>query len=155
MGNVETKRGCPGRCIYCADPVAKGRCVRCRPPAEVADEIEALLAQGVGVLHFCDGEFNLPPQHALAICEEIIARGLGDRLQWYCYATVDPFPADLAWAMRRAGCVGVNFGADSGCDRMLAILNRGYERKAIRRAVDYCRRVGITVMADLLIGGPG
>ena len=155
MGNLETKRGCPNACIYCADPLAKGRAARCRDPRQVADEVEALLAQGVDVLHLCDAEFNIPPDHALAVCEAIIARGLGDRVRWYCYATVRGFSAELADAMRRAGCVGVNFGVDTGCDRMLAALGRNYRRDAIRDAVGFCRRTGVAVMLDLLIGGPG
>ncbi len=155
MGSIETKRGCPEKCIYCADPLAKGRIIRCRPAGQVADEIESLLGQGVDILHLCDGEFNIPSQHAMAVCEEMIARKLGDRVRWYCYASVEPFSAELATEMRRAGCVGINFGADSGCNRMLAALGRTYDREDIQRTVRYCRGAGISVMLDLLIGGPG
>jgi radical SAM superfamily enzyme YgiQ (UPF0313 family) len=155
MGGVETKRGCPSKCLYCADPIAKGNVVRLRPPAQVADEIENLLDQEVDVLHMCDAEFNMPPQHAVVVCEEMIARRLGDRVKWYCYATVQPFSDEFADIMRQAGCVGINFGVDSGCDRMLATLKRGYRREAIAEAVQACRAVGITVMLDLLVGGPG
>ncbi len=155
MGNVETKRGCPGRCIYCADPLGKGVRSRCRPPAEVADEVEALCTQGVDVLHICDSEFNLPAEHALAVCEEMTRRGLGRNVRWYCYAAISPFTERLAHAMRGAGCVGINFGADSACDRMLAALGRHYTRVEIGQAVRACRAAGITVMLDLLLGGPG
>jgi tryptophan 2-C-methyltransferase len=155
MGNVETKRGCPGRCIYCADPLGKGNRARPRSPLEVADEIESLIRQGVDVLHVCDSEFNMPPAHARSVCDEIIRRGLGARVRWYCYAAVTPFSESLAMRMRQAGCVGINFGADSGCDRMLAVLGRGYRSDAIGHAVTACRRAGIAVMLDLLIGGPG
>ncbi len=155
MGNIETKRGCPAKCIYCADPVAKGHNVRCRPATQVADEVESLLRQSVDVLHLCDGEFNIPPAHAIAVCEEMIRRRLGERVRWYCYAAVHPFPAELADLMRQAGCVGVNFGVDSGCDRMLALLKRGYKREAIRETVYHCRKAGLRIMLDLLIGGPG
>lgn len=155
QGNVETKRGCPMSCIYCADPVAKGRKVRCRPPAQVADEVESLLRQGVDVLHLCDGEFNIPPEHALEVCREMIRRGLGQRVRWYVYCSPHPFSDELALAMKQAGCAGINFGSDSGCDRMLAALGRSYRRDAIREAVIACRAAGILVMLDLLIGGPG
>ncbi len=155
QGNVETKRGCPMPCIYCADPVAKGRRVRCRPPAQVADEVESLVRQGVEVLHLCDGEFNIPAEHALAVCREMIERKLGERVRWYVYCSPHPFSDELAMAMRQAGCVGVNFGSDSGCDRMLAALGRSYRRDAIREAVRSCKTAGITVMVDLLLGGPG
>ncbi|MBI4581475.1 MAG: radical SAM protein [Planctomycetes bacterium] len=155
MGNLETKRGCPSKCLYCADPIAKGSVIRLRPPDQVADEVEALLDQGVDVLHLCDAEFNLPPQHATAVCKELNARCLGEQVRWYCYASVHPFDGGLAEAMRQAGCVGINFGVDSGCDRMLAVLKRSYRRDAIADAVAACRQAGITVMLDLLIGGPG
>ncbi|HON67169.1 MAG TPA: radical SAM protein, partial [Phycisphaerae bacterium] len=155
VGNLETKRGCPSKCLYCADPIAKGSMVRLRPPDQVADEVEALLDQGVDVLHICDAEFNLPPQHAMAVCQELVARQLGDRVRWYCYASVHPFSDELADMMRQAGCVGINFGVDSGCDRMLAALKRAYRREAIADAVQACRNAGITVMLDLLFGGPG
>lgn len=154
MGNIETKRGCPMPCIYCADPVARGAALRCRDPQQVADELDTLLACGIDVFHICDGEFNIPADHALAVCKAICARGLGERIRWYAYASIRPFSAELAEAMRRAGCVGINFGADSGCDRMLAALRRGYSRADIRQTVEYCRRAGITVMLDLLLGGP-
>lgn len=155
MGGVETKRGCPSKCLYCADPIAKGSITRLRPPAQVADEFENLLDQEVDAVHICDAEFNIPPQHAMAVCEELIARRLGDRVRWYCYATVSPFSDELADVMRQAGCVGINFGVDSGCDRMLATLKRGYRRDAVAEAVQACRNHGIAVMLDLLIGGPG
>lgn len=142
-------------CIYCADPVAKGRQVRCRPPAQVAEEVDSLLKQGVDVLHLCDGEFNIPYDHALAVCREMIRRGLGQRVRWYVYCSPHPFSDELALAMKQAGCVGINFGSDSGCDRMLAALGRSYRRDAIREAVRACKAVGITVMVDLLLGGPG
>lgn len=154
MGNVETKRGCPMPCIYCADPVAKGPRVRCRRPQEVADECAALLRQGVDVLHLCDGEFNIPPEHALAVCHELIERGLGERIKWYAYAGVKPFPVELAETMRRAGCVGINFGVDSGSDRMLAVLKRGFTKEDIARTVHACKQAGLIVMLDMLLGGP-
>ena len=155
MGSIETKRGCPGRCIYCADPLGKGAASRCRAPEEVAGECEALLAQGIDVLHLCDSEFNIPLHHARAVCEALVRRGLGRAIRWYCYAAIRPFPSDLAHAMRAAGCVGINFGADSACDRMLAALGRDYRREDVAETVAACRAAGITVMLDLLLGGPG
>jgi len=155
QGGIETKRGCAGRCIYCADPVAKGRRYRLRPPAQVANEAESLLAQGVDCLHTCDSEFNLPPDHALAVCEEFIRRGLGDRLRWYAYCSPGAMTPELAQAMRRAGCVGINFGADSGSDAMLGRLGRDYTAADVRRARELGRAASVTVMCDLLLGGPG
>ncbi|MFP4056034.1 MAG: B12-binding domain-containing radical SAM protein [Candidatus Brocadiia bacterium] len=151
----ETKRGCPRPCAYCADPVAKGTRVVARTPPQVADELEALLGQGVDVLHTCDAEFNVPPDHALAVCQALAARGLGERLRWYAYAVPDGFDEPLAEAMRRAGCAGIDFTADHADPAMLARLGRSHTAADLRRAAAACHRHGIPFMLDLLLGGPG
>ncbi|HOD81069.1 MAG: (Dimethylallyl)adenosine tRNA methylthiotransferase MiaB [Planctomycetes bacterium ADurb.Bin126] len=152
---LETKRGCPRSCAYCADPLAKGPRSRPRPPAEVADEAENLLAQGIDVLHLCDSEFNLPREHALAVCRELIARRLGEGLRWYVYLAVTPFDAELADAMARAGCAGINFTGDAAAGEMLAAYAQPHRRGDLERAVRLCREHRIAVMVDLLLGGPG
>lgn len=155
QGGFETKRGCSGRCIYCADPVAKGAHVRFRPPGAVADEIEHLLAQGVDVLHTCDGEFNISEQHALEICREVVRRGLGEKVRWYAYCSPVPFSQELARAMRTAGCVGIDFGADHGNEYMLKKLGRNFSPKDICAATRWAREESMAVMLDLLLGAPG
>jgi radical SAM superfamily enzyme YgiQ (UPF0313 family) len=152
---IETKRGCSRNCIYCADRLSKGTTNRTRNPAEVADEAESLLAQGIDVLHICDSEFNIPGEHAMAVCEEFTRRGLGRRLQWYTYMAVVPFDAALAGAMRKAGCVGIDFTGDSACPAMLKTYCQPHTAQDLALAVRLCRENGIKVMIDLLLGGPG
>ncbi len=152
---VETKRGCNRQCIYCADPLAKGPRLRGRDPVEVADEFESLLAQGVDVLHLCDAEFNLPPEHAAAVCDELIRRRLDRRVRWYAYLAVTPFDADLAARMARAGCVGINFTSDAASEAMLVTYRHLHRRDDLARAVRLCRENRIAVMLDMLLGGPG
>jgi radical SAM superfamily enzyme YgiQ (UPF0313 family) len=152
---LETKRGCNRNCIYCADPLAKGDRLRLRNPSEVADEVQSLLLQGIDVLHLCDSEFNVPRSHAYAVCEEFNRRSLGDKIRWYAYMSPVPFDADLAEAMAQAGCVGIDFTGDSGCESMLRTYHQQHSREDIAAAVKLCRLNNIAVMIDLLLGGPG
>ncbi|MHB9023146.1 MAG: B12-binding domain-containing radical SAM protein [Armatimonadota bacterium] len=155
QAGIETKRGCPGRCIYCADPLGKGRVCRLRPPEYVVREMRALVDQGVDCFHLCDAEFNMPLRHALDVCRAIIDSGLAERMSWYTYASPAPFTDELAGLMKSAGCLGINFGADHGDDVMLSALGRDYTAEDIRRTAEICHRHGITVMFDMLFGGPG
>jgi len=155
QSGFETKRGCPGLCTYCADPVAKGRQMRVRPPSDVVDELQALLDQGIDCLHTCDSEFNIPDDHAMAVCSEIIRRGLGGRIQWYAYCSPTPFSRELAGAMRRAGCAGIDFGADNGNRAMLRRLGRNFDPEDILNATSLARKEEMAVMLDLLLGSPG
>lgn len=123
------------------------------PPARVADEMEALSAQGVDCLHTCDCEFNLPIEHAGAVCDEIIRRRLP--MHWYAYASPAPFTPALARLMREAGCIGINFGVDSGSDAMLAALGHHFRAGDVRETARVCRQAGLSSMFDLMLGGPG
>jgi radical SAM superfamily enzyme YgiQ (UPF0313 family) len=152
---IETKRGCPCRCTYCADPLAKGKQIRVRVPKTVVDELEILLRMGINHIHTCDSEFNLPEWHAFAVCQEIIDRNLGDKLHWYAYCSPVPFSRELAKLMRLAGCTGINFGVDSGDEEMLRRLNRNFTPDDILHTARACQEAGITIMFDLLLGSPG
>lgn len=155
QAGFETKRGCNMDCIYCADPVSKGRRIRLLPPAAVVAELQALLSQGIDCFHTCDCEFNIPMEHAKAVCREIIRAGLGEKIRWYAYCSPAPFDDELAGLARRAGCAGIDFGADSGSNAMLARLGRHFSREDLVRTAGLCRAHGITFMYDLLLGGPG
>ncbi len=152
---LETKRGCNRNCIYCADPLAKGCKPRLRNPSEIADEVQSLLSQGIDVLHICDSEFNIPRSHAYSVCEEFIRRSLGDRVRWYTYMSPTPFDADLAEAMAQSGCVGIDFTGDSGSETMLRAYRQQHHKEDLAEAVRLCRQNKISVMVDLLLGGPG
>ena len=57
--------------------------------------------------------------------------------------------------MKRAGCVGIDFGVDSGDDDMLHRLGRDFTAEDLREVAHICHDEGIIFMYDLLIGGPG
>jgi tryptophan 2-C-methyltransferase len=155
QAGFETKRGCSMACIYCADPVSKGRRVRLRPPRMVAEELRRLLSMGIDAFHTCDCEFNLPLDHAREVCAAIMEAGLAERIRWYAYCSVVPFDAETAAVFRRAGCAGIDFGADSGNNGMLKRLGRDFRADDLARTAACCRAAGIPFMYDLLIGGPG
>ncbi|MFH1381705.1 MAG: radical SAM protein [Chloroflexota bacterium] len=155
MVGIETKRGCARRCIFCADPVAKGRTVRLRPPRIVVEEFQDLLDQGVNWFHLDDSEFNQPMSHARAVCQAIIDSGMGGKMRWYTYCSPAPFDRELARLMKQAGCAGINFGVDSLCDEQLSRLGRRYTVSDIRQLVRWLNKTGINYIFDLLIGGPG
>lgn len=155
MAAIETKRGCSRCCIHCVEPMAKGRRVRLRAPAHAVDEMETLVEQGVTAFHINDSEFNLSVGPAIAFCDEIVARGLQHEMSWYAYGMPAPFPDELAAAMKRAGCDGMNFGADSGDAGMLRRIRRTFTPRHIALAVETAKRHELPHMLELLVGFPG
>ncbi|WP_241495949.1 tryptophanase [Paraburkholderia monticola] len=152
---IETKRGCNRSCIYCVEPLIKGRTVRMREPDDVVAEMASLVEQGVNVFHINDSEFNLSVAHPLALCAAIVRHGLAGKIQWYAYGMPKPFPDELAAAMKAAGCVGMNFGVDSASETMLKILRRTFSAADIEHAVKTAKRHGLEHIIELLFGAPG
>ena len=152
---IETKRGCDGKCIYCADPLAKGRKIRMRNPIAVAEEIAELVSYGITAFHICDSEFNRPYFHCQEVLREFQRRGLGKKIELYSYMSPKPFDLDLAQLYSKAGGKGICFGVDSASEKMLKVLKRDHSIKDIENAVIFCKKAGIKVMLDLLLGAPG
>ena len=155
MVGFETKRGCNQTCHYCADPLGKGTKIRLRHPEDVASELKGLAEKGIFSFHTCDSEFNIPTDHALEVCKQFVRKKLGDKINWYAYASPFGFSRELALWMRKAGCRGINFGVDSGNSQMLKNLGRNHTPDDIREVARICHNHGFAFMLDLLLGGPG
>ncbi|MEJ2657741.1 MAG: radical SAM protein, partial [Desulfobacterales bacterium] len=151
----ESKRGCSLNCTYCPEPYIKGKAVRMRPPQNVAAELTDLYDRGINVFHTCDCEFNCPHFHAVQVSKAIINSGLGGKIKWYAYCTPENFTEELAKVMHKAGCVGIDFGADHGDDTMLRRLGHRYNSDDLTRIRDICLRHNIICMFDLILGSPG
>ena len=153
--SLQTKRGCPLRCDYCTYPIIEGRVGRAREPAAVVDELFAILEQQPSTSHvfMVDSVFNLPKGHAKAVCREMIARGV--TIPWTCYANPLGFDIELAELMAEAGCAGMEVGADSGSDEILARLRKGFTTEQIRSLHRLATQVEIPDCHTFILGTPG
>lgn len=152
---VQTKRGCGHNCIYCVVPNIEGRKVRLRAPSDIVDEMANLYETGVRRFFMCDSEFNDPEYHAAAICNEIISRGLADKITWQAYTSPAPFSPALAELMKRAGCDMILATFDHGCDAMLERMGKNFRADDIRKAVEAARYAELDAIYSLMLGGPG
>lgn len=154
MGNLQAKRGCPFECAYCTYPQIDGTSLRLRPPAAVVDELASMVEEAhIDEVFFVDDIFTWPENHAMGICEEIVARRL--RVGWTCFATPVGMTPKLAQAMKRAGCRGVEFGADAASPSILRALGKPFPQEDLRAAARACREAGLPAAYYLLFGGPG
>jgi len=153
MGNIQTKRGCPFKCVYCTYPIIEGRNMRLHDPGAVCDEIETMLSDDIDTIFIVDNEFNYPMDHALAVSKEIIRRNI--KFQWGCYANPAFVTPELIHVMRDAGCTGIEFGCDAACPEMLLNMGKNFTADDIKNASDICKQADMPFCHSLLLGGPG
>ncbi|MEW6419139.1 MAG: lipid biosynthesis B12-binding/radical SAM protein [Nitrospirota bacterium] len=154
MGNIQSKRGCPFKCAYCTYPGINGDRLRLREPGDVAEELKEMVSEyGIDYAFFIDDIFNIPEEHASAICEEIIRKGL--KIDWTCFATPKGMTRELAGLMKEAGCKGVEFGTDACSERTLKGLNKHFTLDDIASSAECCKSVDLPNAHYIIIGGPG
>ncbi|MGE4552761.1 MAG: radical SAM protein [Desulfovibrionaceae bacterium] len=151
--HLSLTRGCPGSCRFCGSPLFWGPKVRFRSPQRFVDEMELLARRGARFLYVSDDTFTLRREAVLEVCAGIQERGLG--LTWAAISRVDRVDAEVLSAMRRAGCVQLSFGVESGSARIRRNLGKGTTDADIRRAFELTRRAGILPRAYFIYGSPG
>ncbi|MBI2843808.1 MAG: cobalamin B12-binding domain-containing protein [Armatimonadetes bacterium] len=151
---VWTKRGCLFDCSYCLYPAIDGGRVRLRDLLSVASDVERAGRLGFRIAEFVDSVFNVPEKHAITCCEEIAGLSLPVQLQ-----TLELNPLgcsrDLIRAMNAAGFSAVGCTAESGSERMLASLNKGFTMTELIRAAGELRKLNALKLWIFMLGGPG
>ncbi len=148
---VQSRRGCPNDCSYCSTSLIQGRMIRSRSPRLVVESIERMARTGFRRFYVVDNSFNIPESHALELCRRL--RSLD--IEWRCILYPHRVGEDLIHAMREAGCVEVALGFESGCPRVLRMMNKRYTPDEVRETAQLLAAHGIRRMGFLLLGGPG
>lgn len=154
MVPVQTRRGCPMKCIYCTTPLLEGRRFRSWEPARVASWLAAWHEKwGLTRFYFVDNLFNCPPGYAKNLCKAIIDLNL--HLEWG--ALINPAAPDreLFRLMRRAGGGFMQVGNESGSELVLAKLGKGFGRRQVELTFRLLEEEGVAYSCFLLLGGPG
>ena len=150
--SVMTSRGCPFQCDFCSRPVFGNR-FRSRSAANVADEVEEVKKLGYERVWFADDCFTLNRKRLLDICQELTNRHVD--VGWECLSRVDTVDSEVAKNMKRAGCVRVFFGIESGNDSILKLMKKEATTKQAKEAVSIFKKVGVQTGAFFILGYPG
>jgi tRNA-2-methylthio-N6-dimethylallyladenosine synthase len=159
-GWVTISRGCGNFCSYCIVPYTRGP-ERCRPEAEITGEIESLVGRGFREITLLGQNVNSwrdgGADFAQLMRRAAAVKGLL-RLRF-----MTSHPKDLtdglldAMAGEPAVCPHLHLPVQSGSDRILARMNRKYDRnrylEIVRKARE--RMPDLALTTDVLAGFPG
>jgi radical SAM superfamily enzyme YgiQ (UPF0313 family) len=152
-------RGCPYRCSFCTNHGMWGGKVRFRSPVRIVDEIEHLYnAYNLTYMQFQDDTINVPLKRGLDICDEIIRRGLHEKLTFGGSMRVNKqlVSPELFAKMKQAGFVYLGYGVESGSQRVLDLMHKDLQQGEVQAAVKLARRAGIKrIMGYLMIANWG
>ncbi|NVL91364.1 MAG: B12-binding domain-containing radical SAM protein, partial [Desulfobacterales bacterium] len=157
---IMASRGCPYSCTYCCNRQIrevyknKGRYVRFKSVDRLLSEIEQMIRSYpfIEFLIFHDDILPLRLDWLRHFAGEYKDR-IG--LPFRCNCRPDLVSEERIQLLRKAGCVKVNFGVESGNEYVRnQVLNRKITRTQIINAFALCRSQGIATQSFNMVGLP-
>jgi anaerobic magnesium-protoporphyrin IX monomethyl ester cyclase len=148
---IISSRGCPYGCRSVA-PVWD-RTTTYRSHDGILEEIRLLHeSYGVTTVLFQDEFFYSSEAKILDFCDRLQASGLP--MRWKCYGRVNLVTERAMRRMAEAGCVQLRFGIESGSDRVLKRVVKGFEFGDSLRSVTLALRIFESVETFFIWGFP-
>jgi len=147
-------RGCPFTCSFCSQ-WKFWRDYRVRDPIKVVDEIERLVNEhDVGFFILADEEPTINRKKFVQFCEELIARGLPEKVKWGINTRVTDImrDKDLLPLYRKAGLVHVSLGTEAAAQLKLDLFNKETKVSENKEAIRLLREADIFTEAQFIVG---
>ncbi len=157
---IQTKRGCPYRCIFCAYPYLEGRHVRCRPAEAVVEEVRQLHDNfDAKKIWFVDSNFisskkTIP--HSTDILRGIRKDGLD--VEWGGYIRINYVNRELAEAMMDSGIAHLELSPTSGSQPILENLRMGFDLQEFLSSCETIKSAGYDgqeIIVNYSLNAPG
>jgi tRNA-2-methylthio-N6-dimethylallyladenosine synthase len=157
---ITVMEGCNKSCTYCIVPFTRGREVY-RSPEEILAEVWDLAGHGYCEFEFLGQNVNAyhHGDHDLASLMRMADRVPGIRRIRFTTSHPGHLKQSIMDAMRHVPtvCNHLHLPAQSGSDRILETMNRGYTRSRYVSKIEYLKTSvpGMAFSTDIIVGFPG
>jgi len=164
---VSVMQGCDMHCSFCIVPTTRGK-ERSRPILEIVEEVKSLVSQGVKEVTLLGQIVNMYGRREIATVSgktpfvqllEALENVQGlERLRF-----TSPHPRGMkpdligCYGRLKKLCEHLHLPVQSGSDRMLKVMGRGYTADQYRRIIGQVRErtPGLGLTTDVIVGYPG
>ena len=147
--SIQATRGCPYGCLFCDIRKTK---FRQRSIENVMSEIKYLVSSGVKDFFFADDTITVNKKWLIELCDAIVRENLG--ISFKISSRVNTISIDMVTALKKAGCKRINFGVETGSQRLLEYLQKGIKLEQTTQAFKVCYEAGVDTFAYAMIGIP-
>ena len=141
--HVQTSRGCPHRCGFCYNTLFNKNRWRGKSANRVLDEIEFILKKypHINIIDPIDDNVFVDEHRVKQICQGIIDRKLAVRWRANCrFDYLASYGKDFLELLERSGCVELDFGGESGSERLQQLIHKDVTAEEMLESVDKLRR---------------
>lgn len=151
---VMASRGCPFKCRFCSSSSFwKGRYFPF-PTNRVISEIRQLADLGAKEIILFDDLFTANVSRLRSLVERIVSEGLND-ISYSCLVRSDTISNEVLDLLRAMNVTNTAFGAESGSDVILRVMNKQTTRDKNQKCIDLLLSYGYAPVFSMIIGFPG
>lgn len=152
--SIQTMRGCPWKCIFCASEALKTTQMRVRSPRSVVNEIKQVVER-FGTRHFyiVDDVMTLWKDHILEICDLIDQEGLKITFEGSTRANL--VEDEVIARLVHSGLIRLSFGLETVDPEIRRTMKKQVPLEHYVRANGICNKYGVEALNSVMIGLPG
>ncbi len=152
--HLMSSRGCPWACSFCTTQLTFGKRLRYHSPKRIFEEMKSLVTDHhADELFFYDDTLTADKKRIAELCRLILDQRL--KIPWGCYTRVDCVSPEILKLMAQAGCYQINYGIESGVQRLLDLIHKGFTLEQARHAVKWTHEAGIETICNFMFALPG
>jgi radical SAM superfamily enzyme YgiQ (UPF0313 family) len=116
-------------------------------------ELELLYEKGIHFFFFSDDTFSVNKKRVIQICKKILQKNI--KISWNAISRVNYMNEEVLSWMRKAGCIQISYGIESGSEKIRGYLNKKITTHEIEKTFDNTLKYGILPRAYFIYGSPG
>ena len=151
--HIMASRGCGMHCTFCVSPIMwqYGRFMSAE--RIFFEMMHVYESYGIKNIHFQDDNFTALKDRIEILCHFIKKSGID--FKWSCQTRVTNVNKGILKTMKGAGCVQIEYGVESGDEKIIKNARKKYTKKQIKYAFKITRETGIKTYGFFIIGLPG
>ena len=156
--SLQTSLGCPFKCTFCCiNAPFERNTIRFWSPKHIINQIKILVEDyNIYNIKIPDEMFVLNPKQVTGICDEIISRGYGKKLNFWAYARIDTLEDnEMLKKMAKSGIKWLGLGIESSSKHVRdGVIKGRFGNHDIEEIVKKVRDMGFYVGANYIFGLP-
>ena len=142
-------RGCIAKCAFCTHR-ALSKSLRVKKVSVAIDEIKSLAERyDTRYFMFCENSINVSNSFIGELCDSIKDNNLD--IMWMTWARPEKLTRELIKDMRKAGCIKLDFGIESGSQKVLDLIDKGFDVQDMQRVIRNTSEAGIWVHGSFIV----
>lgn len=152
---IVTSRGCPFKCVFCAEPSFHGKSMRYAQVDVIIEHVRHLVSRyGMNVLTIYDDQLLMDQRRAKELFRKLAEFRI--RIEMPNGITLAFIDEELAFLMKQAGVDTVFLAIESGSDYVLKkIIKKPVRLDKAKGIIESLRKNDIIVQSFFIIGFPG